>query len=280
MKHTIFKLFKCLLVLLIPFQASADIEFKSGSLDDLKENAATEGKLYFVNFTAAWCAPCQLMKEYTFTDPGVSYYARKSYLASQVNWDSFDGFDYRQQYNIRSLPAILVFNSKGKMVGKYEESLSATKMLEVLKKHDEPNNRVKIATSPAPGSVSRPPLTTAKPKINTKPTRATTPATSSKGKLQTTGSGLYLFDVSPKASTGFSVQIGVYAEYGNVLKEVSKFKNMFDEPILVHIDKLASKTVFRVMVGEFSTVADGERFTKQVKEKGLDSFVKDLSTLK
>jgi len=274
MRHLIFKPLRCLLVLLIPFQVNADIEFRSEGLDVLKKNAGTVGKLYFVNFTAAWCAPCQLMKEYTFTDPGVSYYARKSYLASQVNWDSFDGFDYRQQYNIQSLPAILVFNSKGKLVGKYEESLSATKMLQMLKKHDKPGNRVKVGGSPAPGSGSRPPFVNTKPKKN--PTTTTT-----KGQpTPPSGSGLFLFDVSPKASTGYSVQIGVYAEYGNVLKEVSKFKKMFNEPILVHIDKLANKTVYRVMVGEFSTVADGQRFTKKVKEKGLDSFVKDLSGLK
>lgn len=255
------------------FLAKADIEFKAGGLDKIQKNAAAEGKLYFVNFTAAWCAPCQIMKEYTFTDPGVSYYARKNYLASQVDWDSFDGFDYRQQYNIRSLPATLIFNSKGKMVGKYEESLSATRMLEVLKKHDSPTNRIKTVTAPvvAPAPPSPAPKPIPKPTFpKGEPTAPQAPS----------GSGLFRFDVSPQVSSGFSVQIGVYAEYGNVLKEVAKFKNLFDEPILVHIDKLSNKTVYRVMIGEFLTSADANRFTQKVKQKGLNGFAKDLSGLK
>lgn len=268
MKQPFIKLLPCLLIFLIPLSLKADIDFRTESMGALQKDAGREGKLYFINFTAAWCSPCQIMKEYTFTDPGLSYYVRKNYLAYEIDWDSFDGFGYRKQYNIKSLPTILVFNSKGKMVGKYEESFSATNMLKMLKKHDKPANRVKSG-----GPISRPPL------VNTKPKKKST--NTAKGKPQApSGNGLFLFDVKPKASTGYSVQIGVYAEYGNVLKEVSKFKKMFNEPILVHIDKLANKTVYRVMVGEFSTKTQGQQFTRRVKDKGLSSFVKDLSTLK
>lgn len=260
------------------FQAKADINFSTGSLDKVKKDAAAEGKLYFVDFTAAWCAPCRIMDEYTFTDPSLGYYVRKNYLAAKVDIDNFDGVGYKQQYNITSLPSVLVFNSSGRLVGRYEESLSASKMLEILKKHDIPSNRKKVASAPkakpkpAP-NYSRPSSKpTATPKPKAKPAAPAKPAP--------TGNGLYRFDVRDQESKGFSVQIGVYADYENVLREVSKFKRLFSEPILVHIDKLTNKTVYRVMVGEFGSMGQAERFTGQVKQKGLDGFARNLEGLK
>ncbi len=261
------------------FQAKADINFSNGNLEKVKKDAAAEGKLYFVDFTAAWCAPCRIMDEYTFTDPSLGYYVRKNYLAAKVDIDNFDGVGYKQQYNITSLPSVLVFNSSGRLVGRYEESLSASKMLEILKKHDIPSNRKKVASAPkakpkpAP-NYSRP---SSKPKINTKP--KTKPVSTAKPAAPK-GNGLFRFDVSSQPSVGFSVQIGVYADYENVLREVAKFKRLFNEPILVHIDKLTNKTVYRVMVGDFGSKGQAERFTSKVKQKGLEGYARSLVGLK
>ncbi len=285
MKHTSkLRLLLCLpLTLLLFTKAESAIDFRKGSLEKIKETAGQEGKLYFVNFTASWCSPCKFMDDYTYTDPGLSYYVRQNYLATKVDIDAFDGVGYKQQYNIRSLPSILIFNSKGRLVGRYEESMSASKMISVLKQYDNPSNRIK--TKP---TYSRPPLapkkkttTRATPtkKVNTSPSGRTSPA-KPKAKPIPQGKGLYRFEVTKQASSGYSVQIGVYGDYENVLRETAKFKNLFSEPIIVHIDKIRGKTVYRVMVGEFGAESQASRFTGTVKSKGLEGFVKDLSGLR
>ncbi len=267
----------CLPLLLFLTNVHADVEFKSGSLENIQKLAAKEGKLYFVNFTASWCSPCKFMDDYTYTDPGLSYYVRQNYLATKVDIDAFDGVGYKQQYNIQAVPSILIFNSKGNLVGRYEESMSASKLIGVLKKYDKPHNKVK--SRPV---YSRPPLKPAPtPRVNTAPSRPiSTPAPVARKKVIPQGSGLYRFDVQKQISRGYSVQIGVYADYENVMRESAKFKNLFQEPILVHIDKLKNKTVYRMLVGEFDRQSDANRFIGLVTAQGLEGFVKDLSTLR
>ena len=283
MKHTpILRLFLCLpLILLFFTKAESAIDFRKGSLEKIQQLAAQEGKLYFVNFTASWCSPCKFMDDYTYTDPGLSYYVRKNYLATKVDIDAFEGVGYKKQYNIRSLPSILIFNSKGRLVGRYEESMSATKMLNVLKQYDSPGNRIKekpkYSRPPLTPQKTTPTRTTPTKKINTSPSRK---PTAPKAKPIPQGKGLYRFEVTKQASSGYSVQIGVYGDYENVLRETAKFKNLFAEPIIVHIDKIRGKTVYRVMVGEFGSESQASRFTGIVKSKGLEGFVKDLSGLK
>jgi len=283
MKHTsILRLLVCLpLTLLLFTKAESAVDFRKGNLEKIKEIAGQEGKLYFVNFTASWCSPCKVMDDYTYTDPGLSYYVRQNYLATKVDIDAFEGVGYKQQYNIRSLPSILIFNSKGRLVGRYEESMSATKMINVLKQYDRPENRVKSKPK-----YSRPPLTptktTPRKTTTTKIKRVNTSPSKPKPKAKPIprGKGLYRFEVTKQASSGYSVQIGVYGDYENVLRETAKFKDLFAEPIIVHIDKMKTKTVYRVMVGEFNNQRDASRFTGRVQAKGLEGFVKDLSTLK
>ena len=65
------------------------------------------------------------------------------------------------------------------------------------------------------------------------------------------GEGLYRFNVLRQHSTGFSIQVGAYAEYSNVLQQASLFQQQFDEPVIVHISKNRNRTLYKLMLGEF-----------------------------
>lgn len=257
----------------------AGVNFYTGSLKKVQEKAAKEGKLYFIDFVAAWCMPCRQMDETTFKDPALAAYLEGSYIASKIDVDDFDGLIYKNQYNIKVLPTILVFNASGKLLGRYEEALTAPKMLGILKNYDTPANRQKaVPETPASGtgSISRPPLKPEVPAAQSGATATPKPA----APAQPSGSGLFRFDVSKQPSQGFSVQIGVYGDYENVLRESARFKDVFKETVLVHIDRLNDKTVYRLMIGEFKSQKEAETFLPKIKELALDGFVKDLAMLK
>lgn len=91
--------------------------------------------------------------------------------------------------------------------------------------------------------------------------------------------GLFKFAVTRKARQGFSVQIGVFAEYGNVLREVEKLEKRFNKPVLVHIAKMKNKTVYKVLVGEFNDYNSASSFKAQVVADGTEGMVKDLTKL-
>lgn len=93
------------------------------------------------------------------------------------------------------------------------------------------------------------------------------------------GQGLFRFSVERQPSQGFSVQMGVFAEYGNVLIAAEKLQQQFQQPIVVNINELNGKTVYKVLVGAFDKSADAGSLQKKMKAAGVDGFVKDLKGL-
>lgn len=308
---------RILILLLLPLFMHAKVDntpvksvaFYKGSLTTAKEKAAAEGKLIFVDFVASWCMPCRWMDETTFTDPTLVDYVEDNYIAVKVDIDDFDGFAWKQQYNIKLLPSILVFNSKGKLLERYEESMAPSKMLAVLQKHDTPANKVitarptahnappkpkpetkpspAVVTTPAPDvPITRPPL---KPNTNTtkpEPIKPAPTVNTAANKPETKpvpgseGDGLYRFKVTRQASSGFSVQVGAFGHYGNVLREVSKLQSRFNRPIIVHISTLRDRTIYKVLIGDFPDKNAAIEYRGHMKMMGVEGIIKDMSVMK
>ncbi|MEL6926474.1 MAG: thioredoxin family protein, partial [Bacteroidota bacterium] len=235
---------------------AAKVDFKT-SLSSAKKQAAAEGKLIFLDFVASWCMPCRWMDETTFSNPQVSNYLNQHYVPVKVDIDDFDGFALKQQYNIRLLPTMLIFDSQGNLLGRFEESLAPTRMLQILKQYNQPANRITAGNRPtlasvAPvpqvpqvpqtveeelkpsrpasrpattGGISRPALPPSRPRPyqQPEPTAERPPITASRPSISKpviSGEGLFQFSAKRIPSSGYSVQIGAFGEYGNVLREV------------------------------------------------------------
>lgn len=286
---------------------TAKMAFFKGSLKKAQETAAYEGRLYFVEFSASWCQPCRWMDETTFTDPRLIEYVKGAYVPVKVDIDSFDGYGYKQQYNIKLLPTILVFNSKGELLGRYEESFAPSKLLKVLKSYDTANNRRKLRTSPPTGpkpkltpAPSTPILTsTTSPSPSPKPrpepktkerdivlTQATGPQVKPEdmkpGTTVAVGDGLYKFKVWKQESKGFSVQVGVFGKFENVLKEVESYQRRFsNQSIIVNAATMKSgRRVFKILIGEFDRREEASSYQQVMTRKGVPGMIKNLATMK
>jgi thiol-disulfide isomerase/thioredoxin len=353
--------------LLFPLFLNGKVNFHKGSLNDVQRLAAIEGKPYFIDFYAGYCLPCRLMDETTFMDETLGAYVTANYIPLKLNIDDFDAYEVKVKYEVPALPTVMVFSSNGAMLETRTGAMSATDLLQLLQKHNLPQNRQKATppkkevladeteplafakptatppvskptapTKPAPKPVTTPtaprpaavptliapptkpapkPVTTptaprpaavptliappttaqtkptaaaprpaAVPKL-TPPTKPTTtpvtpPITTAQPEPQKIG-GLYEFTSKKHESKGFAIQIGLFAEYGNVLTEVEKIQQLFPtKKVLVHITEFNGKVVYRVAIGTFATYQLAANALPQVRDKGFESFVKDLSTLK
>ncbi|MFK7945978.1 MAG: S8 family serine peptidase [Saprospiraceae bacterium] len=95
------------------------------------------------------------------------------------------------------------------------------------------------------------------------------------------GRGLFRFSVSRQPSIGFGVQVGVYAEYGNVLIQVEKLQKAFERhPAVVNINELGGRTVYKVLLGQFRDVSEARKMLNFMKTKGFNGFVADYKRLK
>lgn len=159
-------------------QSQAQVDFIKGGMTTAKTRAIKEGKLYMAFFYTDWCLPCKWMDDNTFKDKEVVEFLKSNYLSVKINIDDFDGHAQRTQFNVEFLPTVIVFDQGGGILGKYEESLSPKRFLELIQGHrfDLANKAIKLSGIPSspkqdeiPKSV---PVTQANDEVASKPEKA------------------------------------------------------------------------------------------------------------
>jgi cell division protein FtsN len=85
--------------------------------------------------------------------------------------------------------------------------------------------------------------------------------------------------VRKQPAQGWGVQIGAFYEYGNVLIQAEKLQKQFGEPVIVSINELNGKTVYKVVVGDYATDAPARELLKRVKAAGISSFLRKIADL-
>ena len=217
--------------------------FFEGAFIDAKHKAGEEGKLFFVDFYANWCTPCKWMEESTFKNAEVINMLSTNYVALKIDIDDLDGYSIKQQFQVSVLPTILIFNSKGELIERVEETLSTGKMLALLEYHNKDDNKVKI-----------------KHAVNSSPKVSISSLSNERDNNH----------LSVKKATvrnhAFRIQLGVFKEFENTYDLVNELKSQFIEPIIVLNDFVDDKVVYKVMMGEFQTKSEATDY-KNILER-------------
>ena len=159
------------------------------------------------------------------------------------------GYADKEACGVKYLPSLLIFNASGIVVSRYEETLDAAQMLEVLRKYDTPANRI------APRTTYVVPVV----KLNTSNT-----VIAQIGENDTATMSAEVEDdpahldaqrrpLSPSAATPamptsrkMGIQVGVYSSYENVIRQVQYFEKKFYKT--VHISSQTTNEIGRAHV--------------------------------
>ncbi len=234
-------LFLCMLLTQIT-QAKSSVfafDYYNGEFESAKQKAGSEGKLFFVDFYATWCAPCKWMEETAFMDVEVKGLLKENYISVKVDIDDLDGYGIKEMYQVRILPTMLIFNSKGEMIARVEETLSPRKLAKLLSHHNTEGNKVRSRQS-----------VNSSPKQTTKGAKSFTPSPIKK-KARTS--------IKP-ANQKYRIQLGVFKEFENTYDMVNDLKSKFLEPVIVINDISDGGNLYKVMMGAFSTLEEAEDY--------------------
>lgn len=216
----------------------SSIDFTDETFERAKKRASSEGRLFFVDFYADWCTPCKWMENTTFQDKEVANMLNNNYVSIKVDIDTKDGFDVKQKYQIRVLPTLLIFNTEGELVERVEETLSRSKLMNLLNFHVHKD--AKVITN---HYFNQSPNDTA-------PVTNPAPAMDSQ----------YDNYRNKTVKSSYRVQLGDYDNYEAALRKVNELRDQFLEEIIVLNDYRDGKVWYRVLMGRFGSENEATSF--------------------
>lgn len=271
-----------LLLLLLPYLAMAaaftDVPFTT-NLAEAQARASREERMYFVHFTATWCAPCQWMEQNTFTDEALAAYVQDHYLAVKIDFDDPNTAAYKKRYKVTAVPSLLIFNAKGVLLDRYETSLTKEELLQALQKNNLNANAPKKATPVAiknthveSGNISRPALIPEDADLSVKPITNTAYAYNKTPK--------YDAPITKEASIVkniYSIQVGVFSDFANAERSRTRMKAQFDQAVEIMESYQNDKKLYKVMLGKFEQKEIADDFLQQLSNQSIKGFVRNIN---
>jgi thiol:disulfide interchange protein len=99
--------------------SSSSLPFVSISFEEALERARAEKKLVFVDVYADWCTWCSKMDEDVFIDSRVQK-ALLDFVPIKVDTDKGGGRAVANRYSVKGLPAYLLVDGDGNVVGRFD----------------------------------------------------------------------------------------------------------------------------------------------------------------
>ena len=265
------RILAALLVLLLSPSLQAEevnfFSFEKGGYDRARVKAAQEGKLLFMDFYAKWCTPCKWMDETTFSDERIINKLNEDFVALKIDIDDMEGFELKSRFDIRYLPTILIFNTEGKIVERVEETLSPSKMAEILDRYNatmqQHVQKHQFNTSPYESITST--------NVNNATLEANSNLSQDEMKVLSTSEYRNYFN---NQETSYQMQMGVFQNYDGAFKKSNELRDIFAEEVSILEDSRSGSTMYKVVMGEFKSLSEAESFRKILKDKyNLDSIL-------
>jgi len=172
------------------------------------------------------------MEKTTFSDEGVSTLLNEKFVPLKIDIDDFDGYALKEHFGVKVLPTFLIFNSDGKVIERIEETLSPSRMTQLL---EESLSAFTPAMRPA----------------NISPTEQAAPES----------------DFARNQNKAYKIQVGFYSSYENTLKKYHELSAIVEEPIIIMHDYKGGSIVYRMLLGSFASTADAHYYLSDLKKK-------------
>ncbi|OAV44740.1 septal ring lytic transglycosylase RlpA family protein [Lewinella sp. 4G2] len=148
-----------------------------------------------------------------------------------------------------------------------------------MQSNPKPVTAIPSPTRPAPAAAPRKVAAvkaSASPAVTREPSM---PAENTKEKLAADfAPGIYKINLAQKPEGNFGVQMGTYRDLEAAMEKVAYLQSKWFKDILIERVKITGGSVYKVMLGPFTTEASAARYTKSLKSRyKLDGFVVPLT---
>jgi thioredoxin-related protein len=263
-----------LLPLFMGTRPNTAVVFTASNWETAKEEAKTANKFFFVDFDASYCSASRTMDETTYQDARLARYMKDKVVAQKLDIQDFEGIRLSGVYEVEALPTMLIFAPNGKFLKRLEGYQSADDILTIMLGLE----RELRGDAPAAGiaQVGSNTKTTDKSPAPGLPGSSKTVSTPDERPNVASNPEIFEFDIKRVEAKGFTVQIGVFGDYGNILFEAEKLRKKFSEQVMVQLDRVEDKSVYRLYLGKFPDRKSADAFRVSARSKGANGIVKEL----
>ena len=176
---------------------------------------------------------------------------------------------------MKTLPSVIVFNSKGEMVSKYESSMSAGKMLWILEDHNIPANRVKLPPKPKPEPEVEPepepepeveePIVEV---VRETPTKVIIPQ---EREIEFTTKGR----TTPTALK-YRIQVGAFLNKSLLENQSKNLKSLFQSKNATVQSVKGNDAYHRLFIGSFVDFDAAMKFKEELNHAGFEAIVRQV----
>ena len=195
------------------------------------------------------------------------------------------GVALAQRFGVLFYPTVIIVSPTGEVLEKLTGYQSGSNLLKVLKKYeyDKPSSNANSSsnTSGSSGSITDTQAALTRNLLATSPSSPAVinlmPPPAPTTSPSTASHGLFRLAVSREASSGFGYQLGVFSDYANVLKEAEALRAKNQQHVLVYISELNGTTVFKLILGPFTT---RDAAARQRQATGREGMIVALGSLR
>src|ERR1700743_1756251 len=76
------------------------IQFQQGTWQQIKDKAAAQNKLIFMDCYTTWCGPCKWMADNVFTNDTVADYFNQHFICATFDMEKGEGKTLQKNYNV------------------------------------------------------------------------------------------------------------------------------------------------------------------------------------
>lgn len=237
------------------FAQSTGVAFLPINLDDARQRANREDKLFFLYFSADWCMPCRWMEQHTFQDARISSYVASHYLPILVDVDEERNQRLQDQFEVNMLPTFLVFSARGSLIKRIETAMGPTALLDTLQRLNVSANHLQVRankqngyevneTAPRPIVFTAPQLSPAPP-----PSRAITQQSFPVSNQFNSRSG----DV-------YSIMTDIQHDLPSAQQKAAAIDNKYGYPSSIRAVEDRGRLAYQVIVGRFTKKSKAQEF--------------------
>lgn len=105
---------------------------ESLSLEAGLAKAQAENKKVLVEYSAVWCPTCRALDRRVFAEPEVRKAIERHYVFVRIDHESDEGDAFREQYDVKGFPTILLLRPDGRLYRPIEVTMDPVEFLRRL----------------------------------------------------------------------------------------------------------------------------------------------------